>query len=71
MAKKILAIHKDGVTTVNPEVCKHENTVHMITGQRLYGGLGVIDTTCLVVQCMDCDKIIYSEEYEPGEGIPY
>ena len=70
--KRIMAIHKDGITKVNPDVCQHELVVTIKTGQRYTLGWGdVSDNFQSYEQCLDCGKTFGGMEPKRTTEIPY
>ena len=50
--------------------CPHDHVVQQTVGGMYYGGLGLIDTTEAIHQCLDCGKE-WDEETKQTDEIPY
>ena len=58
MEKHIMAIHVNGRTEINPQVCKHERVVTIRTGHR-YTVMGEAHDDCeCYAQCLDCGWVL-------------
>ena len=50
--------------------CPHDHVVQQTVGGMYYGGLGLIDTTEIIHQCLDCGKE-WHEQPAQSEEIPF
>ena len=55
---RILCIHRNGVTKVNPQACKHEHTVIIHTGRQYTIQGEAADNMDCYQQCLDCGQVM-------------